>query len=82
MKLSKLIEGLNCSILQGDVDCEIKKIDYDSRKVEEGSIFVCVTGFKTDGHIYAKGAVEKGATALVCEREIEGIEGGILLPFS
>ncbi len=79
MKLSKLVEGMEYVFLQGDMDCEIKKIDYDSRKVEEGSVFVCVTGFKTDGHIYAKSAVEKGAVALVCERDIEGIDSSVTI---
>lgn len=79
MKLSKLVEGLEYVLLQGNIDCDIKKIDYDSRKVEEGSVFVCVTGFKTDGHIYAKGAVEKGAVALVCERDIEGIDSSVTI---
>ncbi|MBE6007806.1 MAG: UDP-N-acetylmuramoyl-L-alanyl-D-glutamate--2,6-diaminopimelate ligase [Lachnospiraceae bacterium] len=79
MKLSKLVEGMEYVFLQGDMDCEIKKIDYDSRKVEEGSVFLCVTGFKTDGHIYAKSAVEKGAVALVCERDIEGIDSSVTI---
>jgi len=79
MKLSKLAEGIKYELVQGSLDCEIKRIDYDSRKVEEGSIFVCVTGFKTDGHIYAKGAVEKGAVALVCEKDIEGIDSSVTI---
>ena len=38
---------------------EISKIEYDSRKVENNDVFVCITGFKTDGHNYAKSAVVK-----------------------
>ncbi len=79
MKLSKIIAGLEYSVLQGNEDIEIAKIDYDSRKVEKGSLFVCVTGFKTDGHIYAEGAVKKGAAAIICERPLEGIDRDVTI---
>lgn len=79
MKLSKILDGLKFEILQGSIDSDISKIDYDSRKVEKGSLFVCVTGFKTDGHIYAEGAVEKGASAIICERELEGIDKSVTI---
>ncbi len=67
MKLSKLLEHVDCICVNGDVDTEITSIEYDSRKVKEGSVFVCLKGFQSDGHDYAQMAVEKGATALLVE---------------
>jgi len=55
----------------GDDKTEIKSIEYDSRKVCEGALFFCITGFKTDGHKYAKDAVENGAAALMVTRKLD-----------
>lgn len=79
MKLSKIIEGLDAKLLQGSLDTEIEKIDYDSRHVEKGHLFVCISGFKVDGHSFAKGACEKGTAAILCERELEGIDKSVTI---
>ena len=73
MQLQTLVERIEYKLLQGDLGTEITSFTYDSRKVEEGSCFVCITGTVTDGHIYAAQAIEKGAVALVVERPLEGI---------
>ncbi len=67
MILGKLLEGLEYSLTEGDIDVEISSIAYDSRKVTEGSLFVCLKGFETDGHRYIKNAVDAGAAAVIVE---------------
>ena len=67
MKLSKLLEKVDCIAVNGDMETEIASIEYDSRKVKEGSLFVCLKGFQSDGHAFAQMAVEKGAVALLVE---------------
>lgn len=67
MKLSKLLECVDCIRVNGDVETEITSIEYDSRKVKEGAIFVCLKGFQSDGHKFAQMAVEKKAAALLVE---------------
>jgi UDP-N-acetylmuramoyl-L-alanyl-D-glutamate--2,6-diaminopimelate ligase len=49
---------------------EITGLAYDSRAVGPGSLFFCVSGFRTDGHDFAAQAVERGAAALVTERPL------------
>jgi UDP-N-acetylmuramoyl-L-alanyl-D-glutamate--2,6-diaminopimelate ligase len=49
---------------------EIAGLAYSSREVNPGDLFFCVRGFKSDGHDYAPEAVERGAAALVVEREL------------
>lgn len=71
MKLSKICEGLEYICLKGSMDIEIADIIYDSGKVTEHTAFVCMVGAVTDGHDYIKSAIEKGASALVVEREPE-----------
>lgn len=74
MKLGQLIKNINCKIVQGCADTEVNAVQYDSRKVGRGDLFVCITGFQTDGHKYAKSAIEKGASVIVAEHMDEGME--------
>ena len=73
-ELNNLIKNIDYKILCGNTETEIGAVRYDSRKVEKGDLFVCITGFQTDGHKYAESAVKKGAAAIVAEHEVEGIE--------
>ena len=71
MKLEKLLEKLDYTLDAGSLDTEIASLEYDSRKVGKDSLFVCLTGFRTDGHEYAAAAVAAGACALVVERVVD-----------
>ncbi|MDU5110349.1 MAG: UDP-N-acetylmuramoyl-L-alanyl-D-glutamate--2,6-diaminopimelate ligase [Clostridium sp.] len=70
MKLVDLLQGVNYELKNGSVDREINHIQYDSRKIKEGDIFVCLTGFEVDGHNYANSAIKNGAKVILCEKEI------------
>ena len=75
MKLSNVLEG----IVKTDLDTEIVDICFDSRRVKPGSLFVAITGFKTDGHLYIASAIEKGAAAILAERETEGVSVPVII---
>ena len=77
MELKKLLDGISFEALQGNQNIIINKPEYDSRKIVEGDVFVCITGFQADGHKFAKKAVENGAVALICEHIPEDIDGQI-----
>jgi UDP-N-acetylmuramoyl-L-alanyl-D-glutamate--2,6-diaminopimelate ligase len=49
---------------------EVSSLAYDSRRVEAGALFFCVPGLARDGHEFAAGAIERGAVALVVERDL------------
>lgn len=68
MKLSELLQGLEYELLQGDIDTEISAIEYDSRKVKSDSLFVCMSGFASDGHGYITRAHDLGAKAVIVEK--------------
>ncbi len=51
-------------------EAEISALAYDSRKVQPGTLFFCVPGFRSDGHDFAAQAVERGAAALMVERPL------------
>ena len=72
MNLDKLIQGLEVKDRIGDVEgTEITDLEYDSRKVSSSTLFFCVPGHVTDGHDFARDAVERGAAALICERKLD-----------
>ncbi len=77
MNLEKLIQVLEAPQISGDTSIEIKNIQSDSRRVEAGSMFVAVRGTAVDGHAYISSAIEKGATAIVCEAIPAGIDTSV-----
>lgn len=70
MKLADLLKKLKYTCVKGTTDVDITTVAYDSRRVERGSLFICVKGAVADGHRFAEAAVNKGASALVVEDDV------------
>ncbi|MCJ7458504.1 MAG: UDP-N-acetylmuramoyl-L-alanyl-D-glutamate--2,6-diaminopimelate ligase [candidate division Zixibacteria bacterium] len=68
-KLKKLLEVLPEKEIYGDIDCNINKLEYDSRKIEKDDLFFAMSGFEQDGHKYINSAIQKGAVACVLEKK-------------
>ena len=45
----------------------IASLEYDSRRVERSGCFFAVMGTASDGHDYIPAAIERGASAVVCQ---------------
>lgn len=71
MKLEKLLAGLEYEVVNGNCDIDIANIVSDSRRVETGSVFVCIKGSLYDGHDYIKEVVENGASAVVIQSDFD-----------
>ena len=71
MKLKELLKDIPVLECTADPDLEIGAVHYDSRKVTEGSLFVAVTGFASDGNRFIPMAMSKGAVAVVTARKPE-----------
>ena len=67
MKLSELLKNIQPIGIQGNTDIDISGINIDSRRVENGHLFVAMKGTQTDGHKYIPKALELGAAAILCE---------------
>jgi len=61
----------------GPTDIVISAIQFDSRKVADGTLFVAVKGTQVDGHNYINQCIEKGATAIICEAIPENLKKGV-----
>lgn len=71
MKLNKLLERLEYDVVQGTDEAEVTTLVNDSRKVDAGSVFVCISGAVSDGHKFAADVAAKGAAAVVVEKDVE-----------
>ncbi len=67
MKLLELMHDTKFNLLQSDLDKDIKQITIDSRQVQKDSLFICIKGFRTDGHKYIDSAIKQGCVALLVE---------------
>lgn len=70
-ELKTLLEGLQYTCERGSIDKTVSAVVYDSRKVQEGCLFLCIEGANFDGHTAAAEAVKKGAAVLVVSKEVE-----------
>ncbi len=71
MRLTQLLERLEYEVVQGSDEIEITTLINDSRRVEAGSVFVCISGAVSDGHQYVRDVAAKGATAVIVQQEVE-----------
>ena len=77
-KLSTIISGIKAELKTGKIDIPVNSIQYDSRKVRDGDLFVAIPGTITDGHRFIGQAIQNGARAIVCEHEPESLKGNDL----
>jgi len=71
MNLRSILNGMDYKIIQGGIDVNINRINYDSRKITTSDVFICIKGYSTDGHKYIDKAIENGAKVIVIQDEVE-----------
>ena len=71
MLLQYLLENLTNVEVEGKTDKEIVKIEYNSKNITSGDVFVAISGYNEDGNAYINEAIENGATAIVSQEEIK-----------
>lgn len=68
-ELSDLLKEVSYECICGKPEQSVTEVVYDSRKVQKGCMFICITGANVDGHDFAQEVVDKGADVLLVERE-------------
>ena len=71
MKLEKLLEKIDYTLIKGSLDVNVKDIAYDSRKVKNSDVFVAIVGSNVDGHDYIDSAIENGASVIVVSKNVD-----------
>ncbi len=71
IKITDLLSKIDYEIILGSLKCEVSDVVIDSRKVTPGAMFICISGYKVDGHSFAKDVIDKGASALIIEKNLD-----------
>jgi UDP-N-acetylmuramoyl-L-alanyl-D-glutamate--2,6-diaminopimelate ligase len=66
----ELVKELDGATIRGTVDCAVTGLAYDSRRVRPGYVFVALAGQVVDGHEFVEDAINRGAVAVVAERDV------------
>jgi UDP-N-acetylmuramoyl-L-alanyl-D-glutamate--2,6-diaminopimelate ligase len=77
MKIEELLKGIEVVSVTGTKNKDISGVEFDSRKVGKGSLFIAVKGYKSDGHDFINSAVASGATAIICEKLPDNTDNNI-----
>ncbi len=70
MYLDNMLEHLRYTCYQGDAHITVTELMNDSRKVVKNSVFVCISGAISDGHDFINEVAEKGAIAVIVEKNV------------
>src|SRR3954447_21473547 len=75
MKFSEILRGVETVSRTGDAD--ITGVQFDSRKIAAGDLFVAMRGESTDGNRYIDAAIKQGAAAVVTDSDAEKPRVGV-----
>lgn len=77
-QLKDILFGVQIEAIQGSTAQTINAIQFDSRQVGEGDLFVAVKGEQADGHNFIEKAIAKGAAAIVCQEKPKGSDDSVV----
>lgn len=66
-KLKEILYKVHIEAVHGSTDVQVNKVEFDSRKITKGDVFVAIKGTLSDGHIFIDKAISLGAKVVVCE---------------
>ncbi|AEJ62086.1 UDP-N-acetylmuramoyl-L-alanyl-D-glutamate--2,6-diaminopimelate ligase [Spirochaeta thermophila DSM 6578] len=73
-----MLDAIKPEEVRGEGDPPVRLLAYDSRDVESGALFFALPGLHTDGHRFVQDALERGAVAVVHERELPSYREGVV----
>jgi len=68
LKLKNILHEVNILKISGPLELVVNQLQFDSREVKPGDMFLAVNGTNTDGHKYIPAAINNGASVIVCEK--------------
>ncbi|MGE3075770.1 MAG: UDP-N-acetylmuramoyl-L-alanyl-D-glutamate--2,6-diaminopimelate ligase [Dehalococcoidia bacterium] len=74
---SLVAEVPGARLLRGSAETVVETIEYDSRQAKQGSLFVAVPGFITDGHAYLPQVAAAGAAAAIIQEDHASVAGSL-----
>ena len=77
MVLKDLLRNIKTLSITGSADIDIKGVNIDSRRIEDGHLFIAQKGTQVDGHKFIPKAIEQGAKAILLEDMPEELVEGV-----
>ena len=75
MRLEYVLKNIETMSIRGTKNVEIKGVEYDSRNIKKGDLFVCINGYNVNGHKFIESAKQKGAVAFLVEEDVAKDDG-------
>jgi len=76
-KLKDILNKVDSISIHGDLNVEVSTVEFDSRKIQNGSLFVAQKGLSFDGHNFIERAITSGAKSVVCEDIPTNLQSGV-----
>ena len=77
IKLKDILYKVTINAVVGDTNVMVNHVQFDSRKISKGDVFVAIEGTVVDGHKFIEEVIAKGATAIICEKTPENTVQGV-----
>jgi UDP-N-acetylmuramoyl-L-alanyl-D-glutamate--2,6-diaminopimelate ligase len=75
--LKDILYKVTINEVVGSTSVQLSAIDFDSRNIKSGYVFVAIKGSVSDGHKFIDVAVKQGAVAVICESMPEKLADGV-----
>ena len=66
--LREILYKVEINSVVGNTSLSINKIEFDSRLISDGDMYIAITGVNVDGHSFISQAIQNGANCIVCEK--------------
>jgi len=75
--LSELLEDISVIESHGNLDAHISSVSLNSKEIEPRAVFVALKGNVVDGHLFIDEVIDKGATVIVHENNLDNFKNGV-----
>lgn len=75
--LSEILEDVKIIESHGNLEAHVSSVSLSSKNIDPNSVFAAIVGNVVDGHMFIDEVIEKGATVIIHERDIEQLKSGI-----
>ena len=76
--LREILYKVEINSVVGNTSLSINKIEFDSRLISDGDMYIAITGVNVDGHSFISQAIKNGANCIVCEKIPENKTDGVV----
>ena len=76
--LREILYKVEINSVIGNTSLSINKIEFDSRLISDGDMYIAITGVNVDGHSFISQAIQNGANCIICEKTPDNKTDGVV----